>query len=376
MDRVETAPAQFVYSPRFSRYRLSEYHPMKPIRLRMTYELLSAYGALSPPRAALAEPRLATVEELLSAHEREFVEVTRRLGNGEDVPDAWLYGYGPGDNPPFAGMFDAGLLYTGASLTAGEAVLAGARAAFNISGGLHHAMADRASGFCIFNDPVVLIHRLLSQCGRVAYVDIDAHHGDGVQAAFYESDRVLTVSVHEGGEFLFPGTGRPEEVGEGAGSGYAANVPLAPGTGDDTFVWVIEEVVAPLVESHAPDVIVAQLGTDAHYLDPLAHLSLTTHGYERTFELIMRLGRPVVALGGGGYDVGVVARVWALAFAALSGKQLADDIPEPYAEAWGSRRLRDETQAPGAEPHAERARRYAEDSVRRLKAALAPRHRL
>ena len=195
---------------------------MVPTRLRYTYELLESYGAFDLPNAMLVEPRQATEEELLTFHTRDYVDAVRDLSEGEERRDAAAYGFSDhGDNPVYPGMYEAALWSTGASVTAAE-MLADGRVdvAFNCAGGLHHAMPGRASGFCIFNDPVIAINALLERGMRVAYVDIDAHHGDGVQAAFYDSNRVLTVSMHESGSYLFPGTGFVDEMGDGSGRGF------------------------------------------------------------------------------------------------------------------------------------------------------------
>ena len=213
--------AAFVYHDRLSRHVLRDDHVMVPTRLRYTYELLEAYGAFEMPNAILVEPRQASEEDVVSLHTREYVDGVRGLSRGDGYHSAAAYGFSDhGDNPVYFGMYEAALWSTGASLTAAEMLADGrAEVAFNCSGGLHHAMPGRASGFCIFNDPVIAINLLLERGLRVAYVDIDAHHGDGVQLAFYDSDRVLTVSMHESGAYLFPGTGIVEEMGEAQRSG-------------------------------------------------------------------------------------------------------------------------------------------------------------
>ncbi|MBI4289657.1 MAG: acetoin utilization protein AcuC, partial [Chloroflexi bacterium] len=249
-----------------------------------------------------------------------------------------------GDNPISAGMYQAAALAAGASLEAAQAVLNGrAEDAFNAGGGYHHAGPDYASGFCVFNDPVLTIQRLLGRgVHRVAYVDIDAHHGDGVQNAFYSSDQVLTISLHESGRYLFPGTGGVEEEGEGSGQGYAVNVPLAPATDDEVYLWAFRALVPPLVRAFQPEVLVTQLGIDTHIDDPLTHLALTSHGHAAAVAELKALspGR-WIALGGGGYDLSAVARCWALDYALMLGLELPDEVPASYAERYGLRRLRD-----------------------------------
>jgi acetoin utilization protein AcuC len=240
---------------------------------------------------------------------------------------------GPGDNPIFPGLLDWSLLVTGATLQAVDFVAEGkGEIAFNIAGGLHHAMRSRASGFCYLNDPVIGIMRLLSRGKRVAYIDIDAHHGDGVQKAFYGTNRVLTVSLHEAGYTLFPGTGFENEVGEGEGEGYSVNLPFPSYTGDEVYLWAFEEVVPELVQTFKPDVVVTQLGVDTFYDDPLTNLRVTILGYEKILKRIMALAPRWVALGGGGYSVFNVARAWTLGWAVMNEIELKDELPESFLE--------------------------------------------
>ena len=315
-----TKPVCFIYTPKFLNYRLAEGHPLNPLRLQMTYEMLNKQGLLSPPRVEVVEPRSATEAEILTSHEAAYIHILNRLNRNENVPEIDHFGLGPGDTPAFPGILDAALLYCGGSLTAAEKVLSGAPVAFNIAGGLHHAMRDHASGFCVLNDAVIAIHRLLRDCTRVMYVDIDAHHGDGVQAAFYDTDRVFTISIHESGDSLFPGTGYEDEIGTGAGRGYSVNVPLPAESGDDTYIAAFDRTVPDLLASYRPDILVAQLGADAYVTDPLTHLRVTERGFGHVFRAIAGFGVPTVALGGGGYDIHAVARVWTMAFAILSGQ--------------------------------------------------------
>lgn len=311
--------AAFIFSEAFMEYDFGPLHPLRPERLRLLRERLQADGVLDSPHVRLVEAQPATEEEVLAVHTREYYDAVAALSSGHRVVKREEYGFGGLDNLPFPGMLEASLLYTGASLQAARLVSRGeVPRAMNPAGGLHHAMPGRASGFCIFNDPAVAIADLLRRHERVLYLDIDAHHGDGVQAVFYESPRVLTLSLHESGRTLFPGTGSPEEIGTGAGEGYSVNAPLMAGTGDDTFLRVFDALVHPLVEWFDPEVIVAQLGIDTHHADPLAHLRLTTAGFLRAVRAIRDWGRPLVALGGGGYNPEVVGDAWARAFACLA----------------------------------------------------------
>ncbi len=351
---------------------------MVPTRLRYTYELLEAYGVFQQPRVTVIPPRQATVEELLTFHSQEYVDAVRSLSKGERTYQPGRYGFSQeGDNPVFPGMYEAYLWSTGASVVAAELVASGELdVAFNASGGLHHAMPDHASGFCVFNDPVIAINHLLRRGLRVVYVDIDCHHGDGVQHAFYDTDRVLTISLHEAGTFLFPGSGFVEESGTGQGAGYAVNVPLYPRTDDALYLHAFREVVPPLVRRFAPDVLVTQLGIDTHVHDPITHLALTVQGFAQVVRELGELGYPWLALGGGGYDLSAVARGWALAFATMVGIELPDEVPQAYQERYGIARLRDPEPARGDPSVQEEARRYAEATVAQIKRTIFPRHGL
>jgi len=318
-------------------------HPMKPERLRRTFELLDQLGALRADNVEVVEPRMATGDELALFHTPEYIEVTRQLSNGEQNLSAEKYGYGPGDNPIFQGMFDTESLKVGSSLRAAQLLHEGAcEVAFSFGGGLHHAGPGFASGFCVFNDCVVAIQWLLNQGLRVAYVDIDVHHGDGVQNAFYDTDRVLTLSLHQDGRTLFPGTGFVNEMGTGDGTGFSVNVPLPPQTYDGAYLRAFEEIVPSLLKRFEPDVLVTQLGVDTHYTDPLASLALTTTGQQTLYGLLGEMAPKWLALGGGGYALDVVPRSWALAFGEMAGYGLQKSLPKAYREKYGGKYLRDQ----------------------------------
>jgi acetoin utilization protein AcuC len=329
-------------------------HPLRPERVLLTWRLIDAYGldAVSVPLRCAP----ASDEDLLRVHTAAFLDATRRAGNGERGP--WTrFGYGPGDNPVFPQMHEAGAIVAGASLSAARAVRRGEVAhAFNAAGGLHHAMPDRASGFCVYDDPAVAIAWLLDDgVERVAYVDVDVHHGDGPQAIFDTDPRVLTISLHESGRFLFPGTGFVEDAGHGAAEGTKVNVPLPPATGDVAWLAAFRAVVPPLVRAFAPEVLVTQLGCDTHVSDPLAHLRLTTAAYRETAAELHALahgsaGGRWIATGGGGYQWARVApRAWTIAFAEMAGVELDDRLPEVWIEE-AERLVRAEVPARLSEP--------------------------
>lgn len=368
----------FIYTDRYADYDYGLAHPLKILRLKLTYELIRAYGLLSLPSMRLVETREATEEELSLFHSQDYLDVLKRGSQGSPVGDSFMYGLGPGDNPIFEGLWEWSLLAAGASIQGAQLVVEKeADIAFNIAGGLHHALGARASGFCYVNDPVIVILRLLNRGKRVAYIDIDAHHGDGVQRAFYGTNRVMTISLHESGSFLFPGSGFEHEMGEGEGMGFSINVPLHPFTDDETYLWAFEEVVLPLIGEFKPEVMVTQLGVDTFYSDPLAHLCLTTNGYTKVIEKLKDISIPWVALGGGGYEVANVAKAWTLAWAIMNDVDLNDDLPQTFKGIGRRLGFRGNTlrDSPLSIPEGKRqeARLEAERVVRYLKKALFPR---
>ncbi len=309
-------------------FDFGEYHPFKTYRLGLAYDLMDLYGLVTREGVTVIEPRMATEKEALMFHNDGYLEVLRLANSGMWVPNLFSHGLGSGDNPVFPGVYEWGMLVAGASIDCAEAVASGEAAiAFNMAGGLHHAMPARASGFCHINDAALAIHSLLARGKRVVYIDIDAHHGDGVQYAFYNSDRVLTISVHQDGHTIFPGTGFTGEMGREKGSGYAMNIPLPPGSRDDVYKRVFSELLFPAVDRYEPDIVVTQLGADAIIGDLVAGLGMSLTLFERFVTLVRGLQRPWLALGGGGYAVENVARAWTLAWARMNDVVLPDEIP-------------------------------------------------
>lgn len=321
-----------IYSDEWTRFDYGPEHPLRMERLGLTWKLMQAYGLTSLPKSVVRAPDPAAEAELLKFHTEEYLAVLKAANSGL-APAAVIchYGLGPGDNPVFPGLWEAAQLVAGGSLLAARLVAGGeVQRAFHFAGGLHHAMADRASGFCYVNDAVLAIMHLRTHRLRVAYVDIDAHHGDGVQAAFYADPDVLTISTHERGDRLFPGTGFVEEIGEGAGRGFAVNLPLDVLTDSSIYLPAFERVVPPLLKAFRPDVVVAQLGIDSHRTDPLTHLALDVQGFARAVARIAELAPRLLALGGGGYDLGNVARAWVAAWAVMNGVELPAEIPAAF----------------------------------------------
>ena len=370
------ARAAFVYDDLMSRHELRSDHPMRPVRLRFTYELLRGYEAFDNEDALLVDPRSATEEELQWLHTPDYIRMVQRLSAGEGSHEAHRFNFSlQGDNPHYPGMFEAATLSSGATLLAAEMVAnKTVDVAFNISGGLHHASAGHASGFCVFNDPALAVHYFLRRGMRVVYVDVDAHHGDGVQEAFFDDDRVLTISVHESGRYLFPGTGFVSELGQGSARGYSVNVPLFPYTSDDVYLAAFRQVVPPLIRAFAPDVLVTQLGIDSYHSDPLTHLQLTTMGFVEVVREFAALGLPWLATGGGGYDLMAVARAWTLAYGEMLGVEWPDTLPRGFALEHGIGHLRD-SGAPEVPANLRlEIRRHTEETVAALRDQVFPIH--
>ena len=330
-------PAPFYYHPRMLGYDFGPQHPLKPERLRRTIELLCRYG-VEP-----IDPGEGSADDARRVHDSAYVEAVRKLSDlivehaCQEERAEWLrfgmpFGFGPGDNPPFSGMYEASLAYSAGSVRAAENVRDGALLAISLSGGLHHAMRSKASGFCIFDDPAVAVHVLLEKFDRVAYVDIDLHHGDGVQWIWYDDSRVLTYSIHQDGRTLFPGSGSVEETGVDFTS---VNVPLTPGTTGENWLWAFESTALPALERFRPQAIVLQMGTDAHFLDPLGHLQAAVQDWLTAILRVQGLGTPLVAVGGGGYNLTTVPRMWTAATLTLMGIPFDDEIPRDLAEEWG-----------------------------------------
>jgi len=319
-------------------YDFGPSHPLAPVRVALTVSLAEALGVLSLPSVSVVTPSAATDDELLLVHTPEYIAAVRQAG-ADGRGNGW-YGLGTADNPVFPGMHEASALIAGGTLAAAGAVWSGQSLhGANVAGGLHHAMARQASGFCIYNDPAIAISWLLSAgASRVAYVDLDVHHGDGVQAAFYDDPRVLTISLHEHPVSLFPGTGVASENGTGDGRGYSVNVALPAGTGDAGWLRAIDAVVPPLLAAFQPDVLVTQHGCDTHRLDPLAHLDVSLDAQRQAAVWMHELahahaGGRWVLVGGGGYQrVQVVPRCWTHLLAVAAGQPISPAAPTP--EQW------------------------------------------
>jgi acetoin utilization protein AcuC len=327
-------------------YDFGASHPMAPLRIQLTIELARAFGLFHRDEVTLATPVAATDAELELIHDPAYIAIVRLAGQQDPAAGGLparallMFGLGTDDDPVFHGMHEAAALVAGATLAAARAVwTSAAQHGASIAGGLHHAMASYASGFCVYNDPAIAIAWLLGQgAERVAYVDIDVHHGDGVQAAFWNDPRVLTISLHEDPATLFPGTGLPSEVGGPAAEGSAVNVALPPGTGDAGWLRAFHAVVPPLLREFAPQIVVSQHGCDTHWSDPLANLELSIDAQRCAHAALHALAHEVAGgrwllTGGGGYQhVQVVPRSWTHLLAEAAGSPIEPGTPTP--ELW------------------------------------------
>ncbi len=293
---------------------------------------MKAVGLLSAPNVKVSEPREANREELLLFHDDDYLKLVERMSrSGAGFLDM-------GDTPAFKGCYEASALAVGASLTAVDLVMSGKTThAMNIAGGLHHAHPGRASGFCIFNDPAVSIAYLKKKYGleRILYLDVDAHHGDGVMYGFYSDEGVLDIDFHEDGHHLFPGTGFTQEIGEGKASGLKINIPLPPFTNDEPYLKLFREIVPTTVRKYQPQILLLQCGADSHANDLLAHLQLTSRTYREVAETVHNLAHEVaeghlVVFGGGGYNISNVARTWTVVASTLAGFTHPKIVPQGW----------------------------------------------
>ncbi|HEU4811314.1 MAG TPA: acetoin utilization protein AcuC [Nocardioides sp.] len=333
-------PATVVFDPSLTEYSFGPGHPMSPIRVDLTMRLADELGVLQNGLRLVDAP-MADDDLIATVHDPAYIEAVTRVGTVPGATDEER-GLGTDDNPVFEGMHHAAAHVVGASVEACRQVWSGESLhSANITGGLHHAMRDRASGFCIYNDVAVGIQYLLDQgAERVAYVDVDVHHGDGVEQIFWDDPRVLTISLHETGQMIFPGTGFPHDLGGTGAEGSAVNVALPPGTGDAGWLRAFHAVVPPLLREFRPDVLVTQHGCDSHIDDPLAHLMLTVDGQREAYLALHELAHEVadgrwVVTGGGGYAlVEVVPRAWCHLLAIVGGHPLdpMTDTPEGWRE--------------------------------------------
>jgi len=332
----------FVYSEELLNYKFSSQHPFNQFRLKLTVDLLNKINALDATE--IVPPRMATEEELSLIHDPNYIEAVKKAGHGQlSNETAENYGLGTEDTPIFPNMHEASSMLVGGTLTAVDEVMTGkAVHAVNLGGGLHHGFRGKASGFCIYNDSSVAIKYLQEKYGaRVLYIDTDAHHGDGVQWSFYDDPNVCTLSIHETGRYLFPGTGNINERGQGKGYGYSFNIPVDAFTEDESWLFAYTQAVKEVAAFFKPDIILTQNGADSHYYDPLTHLSATMKIYREIPRLAHEIAHQYcdgkwIAVGGGGYDIWrVVPRAWALLWLEMTeNSNCYGNLPLEWIESW------------------------------------------
>ena len=320
-----------IYSPLFGNFSYGDDHPFKLQRYFLVRELMASYGLLKLPDMEIRDCQPVDDDLVLSFHDAAYLERLKEFSASAEPRADFRFGLGDADCPVFEGLYEYAALGAGASVEAARLVVEeGFDIAFNLAGGWHHAHRSKASGFSYLNDAVLAINWMVARGRRVVYLDIDAHHGDGVQEGFYNSDQVLTISIHESGIYFFPGTGFEDETGEGRGSGYSVNVPLIAHTDDAIYMKAFDEIAYPLIAAYNPDVIVTQIGADTFRTDPLTRLEITTHSYSYIMRKLKALKIPWVALGGGGYDQMNTARAWTIAWSVMNGVELNPRLPAPF----------------------------------------------
>lgn len=328
--------AHVIWDDGFTEYNFGLGHPMSPVRLDLTTRLCRDFGLFDGPEVEVLVPEAATDEALARIHDEDYIAAVR-AASADPAQAQEAFGLGTDDDPAFAGMHEVSARIAEGSRLVAQSVWTGmAQHGVNFTGGLHHAMPERASGFCIYNDAGLAIDWLLANgAQRIAYVDVDAHHGDGVERIFWNDPRVLTISVHETGTVLFPGTGFARDLGGPGAEGQAINLSLPPGTGDMAWLRGFHAVVPPLVRSFGPQVMVTQHGADSHFTDPLAHLSISVDAQRMVAQTLHDLSHEMcggkwIALGGGGYEVvGVVPRIWTHLVAIAAHRDIATEALVP-----------------------------------------------
>lgn len=315
----------YIYDDELLKYRFSDSHPFNQMRLKLTTDLLKDSGYLTDRH--IVKPRTASIEELSLVHSTDYIQAVQDAGHDLLTTEEMIkYGLETEDTPSFKDMHEKSSLLVGATLTAVDLVMTGkTNQAINLSGGLHHGFSGKASGFCIYNDAAVACEYIVKKYGKtVLYVDTDAHHGDGVQWSFYGRNDVATLSIHETGRYLFPGTGSATERGTEEGFGYSVNLPIDAYTEDDSFLEVFKAGLEGAIKKFQPNIILSQNGVDAHYRDPMTHLSLTSKSYEEIPRFVKQMADRYtegkwIAVGGGGYNIWqVVPRMWSQIWLAMN----------------------------------------------------------
>ena len=324
---MRTKKTAFIYSAELEKFSYPADCPFNTSRAGKVRKILNSMALLSGDNTSEVTPAPAERIVLKKFHSARYLHALKTAAKGRWDTEALNMGIGTLDCPVFAGLYDYGVLAAGGTLTGAKMILSGsAEVAFNPSGGFHHAAPERASGFCYINDVALACMVLAEEGKRVLYLDVDVHHGDGVLYGFYDRSDVMTISFHENPKTLFPGTGSVEEIGKGQGKGYCVNVPLPVGTYDEAYIKAFEDIVLPLIGAYDPDAIVFEFGADALAGDPLAHLCLTNNAYAEVIEHLLSFDKPILATGGGGYNIENTVRAWALAWSIFAGAESDHDM--------------------------------------------------
>ncbi len=371
---------KIIYHPKYSLYNLGAGHPFNPARTEMVLDLLNELNI--PVQTETPEP--VSAESLYTIHDKDYVNAIEALSRGEKIEGAEKYGVGTVDNPVTQGMAEGARYQSGGTLLGAKMLIENkAKKVLQMGGGFHHARRHLAEGFCIYNDLALAIKEMTDAGMYVAYIDIDVHHGDGVQEIFYSDDKVMTISFHESGEYLFPGTGWIHELGQGMGRSLKLNLPLEPFTEGDSFIEIMNGILQPALTWFNPDALVIQAGADAHCTDPLADLLLTTRDYQKIFKSLIGFadqhcsGKALFTLGGG-YSITAAPRIWTILYSTLLNIDIPDRLPDKWRKKWGNiiqkelpLNLHDKEPAFDPIPRKKEIEKRNRDFLRRLKDAVA-----
>ena len=327
---------RIIYSPHYRKYNLGKEHPFSPIRIEMLVDLLKELE----PKIPFTSPSPLSPEELYDIHDPNYVSAVESASMGKEVPEADRYGLGTADTPIVAGMAEGARFLAGGSVHGARLLLENESGpVLQLGGGLHHAHRAMASGFCLYNDTALAINEMVKAGWHVVYLDLDVHHGDGVQEIFYSNEQVMTISLHESGEFLFPGTGWVHELGRGMGRALKLNIPLQPFTEGESYLEILRGILEPALSWFRPNAMVVQAGADAHYSDPLADLMLTSRDFQKIYETVLefaaeKCGNRILFTLGGGYRIQATCRIWAILSLLIYGKPLPEHLPAQWRKKW------------------------------------------
>ncbi len=327
---------QIIYHPEYSKYNLGSGHPFDPLRAEMVIDFLRRTGCLKDPLT----PEPVSPQDLTAVHDESYIQIVEAISRGEKLKNAEDYGLGTLDNPEVKGMAEGARLQIGGTVLGAKLLIENKfNKILQFGGGFHHAHRNLAAGFCIYNDLAPAIKEMVKKNWHVVYLDLDVHHGDGVQEIFYSDENVMTISIHESGEYLFPGTGWLHELGNGIGRSLKLNVPLEPFTEGESYMEIINGIVEPALKWFKPDALIVQAGADAHFSDPLADLMLTSQDFEKIYRKVLVLvdqyckGRVLFTLGGG-YSITATPRIWILLYLILFDMKIPDVLPNDWRLKW------------------------------------------